>query len=144
MLYAGSSKKIDAATKVDSVKPTSKETSSDQRQDEENKEKLQDSQIDIKHQTPSQMASEKRISELEKNLNVLYAAKDSMPSIQIQKQINKLSDDLKKEKQSLKRKRQNADYQRKHRTTKRTKLEEICHDNPDIKRKLALRDSVGR
>ncbi|GBM33244.1 hypothetical protein AVEN_34051-1 [Araneus ventricosus] len=106
---AGSSKKIDASTKVDSVKPTSEVTSSDQRQDEENKEKLQDSQIDIKHRTPSQMASEKRISELEKNLNVLYAAKDSMPGIQIQKQINKLSDDLKKEKQSLKRKRQNAE-----------------------------------
>ncbi|GBM31415.1 hypothetical protein AVEN_98510-1 [Araneus ventricosus] len=114
------------------------------RQDEENKEKEQDSQIDTKHQTPSQMASEKIISELEKKLNVLYAAKNSMPSIQIQKQINKLSDDLKKEKQSLKWKRQNAEYQRKHRTTKRTKFEEICHDNPDIKRELALRDSVGR
>ncbi|GBM03285.1 hypothetical protein AVEN_161146-1, partial [Araneus ventricosus] len=63
---AGSSKKIDASTKVDSVKPTSEETSSDQRQDEENKKKLQDSQIDIKRQTPSQMASGKRISELEK------------------------------------------------------------------------------
>ena len=74
----------------------------------------------------------------------MCAAKDSISGFQIQKQINKVSNDLKKEKQPLKRKRQNAEYQRKHRTSKRTKLEEICHDNPDIKRKLALRESVGR
>ncbi|GBN75369.1 hypothetical protein AVEN_247629-1 [Araneus ventricosus] len=67
------------------VKPTSEETSS-VKQDEENKEKEQDSQLDTKHQTPSEMASEKRISELEQNLNVLCSAKFSIPSIEIQKQ----------------------------------------------------------
>ncbi|GBN05861.1 hypothetical protein AVEN_121117-1 [Araneus ventricosus] len=46
----GSSKKVDVSTKVDGVKLTSKETSSDKRQDEVNKEKEQNSQIDTKHQ----------------------------------------------------------------------------------------------
>lgn len=87
----------------------------------------------------------KKIDLLEKNLNVLYSARDTMPShVEMDKQIIKCRDELKAAKQSLNRKIQNAVAQKKHRDSMKRKLEDICHENPEIKKKLSLRDSVGR
>ncbi|KAG5889612.1 hypothetical protein JTB14_024033 [Gonioctena quinquepunctata] len=56
----------------------------------------------------------------------------------------KLRKELKTAKQSLNRKIQNAAAQKKHRDGMKRKLEDICHENPEIKKRLSLRDSVGR
>lgn len=93
---------------------------------------------------PSQMLSETKIVSLEKHLNALYAARDTLSTNDVEKQIVKVREQLKKEKQSLKRKKQNVEYQKKHRENKKRALEEICHENPDIKNKLSMRESVGR
>ncbi|KAG5878925.1 hypothetical protein JTB14_034434 [Gonioctena quinquepunctata] len=94
---------------------------------------------------PSQEAMKNKIALLEKNLNALYSAKDTMPSrAEVDKQIIELRKELKTAKQSLNRKIQNAAAQKKHRDGMKRKLEDICHENPEIKKRLSLRDSVGR
>ncbi|KAG5860711.1 hypothetical protein JTB14_029385, partial [Gonioctena quinquepunctata] len=94
---------------------------------------------------PSQEAMKNKIALLEKNLNALYSSRDTMPSrAEVDKQIIKLRKELKTAKQSLNRKIQNAAAQKKHRDGMKRKLEDICHENPDIKKRLSLRDSVGR
>ena len=86
-----------------------------------------------------------KIALLEKNLNALYSARDTMPSrAEVDKQIIKLREEIKTAKQSLNRKIQNAVAQKKHRDGMKRKLEDICHENPEIKKRLSLRDSVGR
>ncbi|KAG5889384.1 hypothetical protein JTB14_005084 [Gonioctena quinquepunctata] len=86
-----------------------------------------------------------KIALLEKNLNALYSARDIMPNrAEVDKQIIKLRKELKTAKQSLNRKIQNAAAQKKHRDGIKRKIEDICHENPEIKKRLSLRDSVGR
>ncbi|KAG5893766.1 hypothetical protein JTB14_005433 [Gonioctena quinquepunctata] len=100
---------------------------------------------DIQRVKPSQEAMKNKIALLEKNLNALYSAKDTMPSrAEVDKQIIELRKELKTAKQSLNRKIQNAAAQKKHRNGMKRKLEDICHENPEIKKRLFLRDSVGR
>ncbi|KAG5864171.1 hypothetical protein JTB14_028084 [Gonioctena quinquepunctata] len=70
---------------------------------------------------PFQEAMKNKIALLEKNLNALYSAKDTI--------LKKI---------------QNAAAQKKHRDGMKRKLEDICHENPEIKKRLSLRDSVGR
>ncbi|KAG5889385.1 hypothetical protein JTB14_005084 [Gonioctena quinquepunctata] len=94
---------------------------------------------------PSQEAMKNKIALLEKNLNALYSARDIMPNrAEVDKQIIKLRKELKTAKQSLNRKIQNAAAQKKHRDGIKRKIEDICHENPEIKKRLSLRDSVGR
>lgn len=93
---------------------------------------------------PSQEASEKKISLLEKTLNSLCAAKDTLPTPDIEKQILKTREQLKHEKQSLKRKMQIVKAQQNYRTNRKRKLEDIAAENPGIKEKLCMRNTVGR
>lgn len=84
---------------------------------------------------PSQEAMKNKIALLEKNLNALYSARDSMPSrVEVDKQINKLREELKTAKMSLNRKIQNEVAQKKHRDGMKRKLEDISHANPEIKK----------
>ncbi|CAH0547066.1 unnamed protein product [Brassicogethes aeneus] len=62
---------------------------------------------------------------------------------EVDKQIIKLREELKTTKKTLNRKTQNAVAQKKHRDGMKRKLEDICQENPEIKRRLSLRDSVG-
>ena len=87
----------------------------------------------------------KKIALIEKKLNALYSARDTMPSrIEVDKQITKFREDLQLSKQSLNRTIQNAVAQQKHRDNFKRKLEDICHENPEIKKKLSRRDIAGR
>ncbi|XP_049866451.1 uncharacterized protein LOC126367090 [Pectinophora gossypiella] len=93
---------------------------------------------------PSQEALKNKITLLEKNLNALYSARDTMPNCaEVDKQIIKLREELKTAKNTLNRKIQNVVAQKKHRDGMKRKLEDICQENPEIKRRLSLRDSVG-
>ncbi|GBP58990.1 hypothetical protein EVAR_14991_1 [Eumeta japonica] len=68
-----------------------------------------------------------------------------MPSrAEVDKQIIMLREEIKKAKPSLSRKIQNAVAQKKHMDVMKRKLEDICHENTKIKKKLSLKDSVGR
>ncbi|KAG5875934.1 hypothetical protein JTB14_036467 [Gonioctena quinquepunctata] len=73
---------------------------------------------------PFQEAMKNKIALLEKNLNACI-----LPEILCQAVLKKI---------------QNAAAQKKHRDGMKRKLEDICHENPEIKKRLSLRDSVGR
>lgn len=60
----------------------------------------------------SQVASDKRICVLEKNLNILYAAENSM-KIGVNQDITKVQHELKQMRQILKTKQQNEVNQKK-------------------------------
>ncbi|KAF9791389.1 hypothetical protein SFRURICE_014101, partial [Spodoptera frugiperda] len=69
---------------------------------------------------PSQEAMKNKIALLEKNLNALYSARDTMSiRAEVDKQIIKLREEIKTAKQSLNRKVQNAVAQKKHRDEKK-------------------------
>jgi len=97
------------------------------------------------HQKPSQDKSQKFINVLESELNSILLAKDcGKTTIENEKRIAELKKKIATEKQNLKRKKLDAERQKKFRQSKRAALEDICSENPDILKKLKLRNSAGR
>lgn len=116
------------------------ETSNSKKQREDDiKPVVENTQINTDKQLrtkPCQEALKNKIGMLEKNLNALYSARDNMPRcLEVNKQIFKLREEIKTEKQSLKRKIQNAVPQKKYKDNIKRELEDICHENPEIKKK---------
>lgn len=64
--------------------------------------------------------------------------------ITIRSRLRKLRLELEREKQCLKRKVSDADRQKKQREKKKNKLEEIFERNPELKKELSVRETVGR
>lgn len=91
---------------------------------------------------PSQQASETRIAILEKDLSDLYICWNTAEPLdkqECERSILRIRKELQKERQILRRKRQNANYQKKHRDSKKAQLVQICSENPEISKKFKFR-----
>ncbi len=99
-----------------------------------------------KREKPAQERCEKELTILEKQLSTLICVRDTglHRDDTIQKQVEKMKDEIDEKKKELKRKRQLASYAKECRKKKKQAVEKICNTFPEANAILKIRNKIGR